>query len=83
MILKSWNLLWTTFNALLSPNCVPTSEGVIAYYWSQFDIPATDLEMLPEFSEERILDALESGIQKQRRGIQPNDVKIIEITASG
>ncbi|RVE62504.1 hypothetical protein OJAV_G00157920 [Oryzias javanicus] len=58
------------------------SEGVLAYYWSQFDIPASDLEMLPEFSEERILDALEGGIQKQRRAIQLNDVKIIEISAS-
>ncbi|XP_011483418.1 suppressor of tumorigenicity 14 protein homolog [Oryzias latipes] len=58
------------------------SEGVMAYYWSQFDIPATDYEIVPEFSEERILDALESGIEQQSRAIQLSDVKITNITAS-
>lgn len=55
----------------------------MAYYWSQFDIPATDYEIVPEFSEERILDALESGIEQQSRAIQLSDVKITNITASG
>ncbi|XP_072316578.1 suppressor of tumorigenicity 14 protein homolog [Eucyclogobius newberryi] len=57
------------------------SEGVIAYYWSQFDIPATDLEVVPEFSEERILEALEAGVLETRTAA-PTVVKIQEITAS-
>lgn len=58
------------------------SEGVIAYYWSQFDIPVNDLEIVPEFSEERVLDALETGIKVQRSTAGGNKVKISEITAS-
>lgn len=56
------------------------SEGVIAYYWSQFDIPVNDLEILPEFSEERVLDTLEKGIL-EKRSIQ-GSVRIVEVTAS-
>lgn len=65
------------------PTCFlsPThnSEGVIAYYWSQFDIPVEDLEILPEFSEERVLDTLEKFLTK--RSTQ-GGVRIIEVTAS-
>lgn len=43
-----------------------TSEGVIAYYWSQFDIPVEDLEIVPEFAEERMLEALENGFKQQQ-----------------
>lgn len=57
------------------------SEGVKAYYWSQFNIPHSDLEMIPEVSEERILDALESGIRQSRSASAP-DVKISQVTAS-
>ncbi|KAK7886675.1 hypothetical protein WMY93_026296 [Mugilogobius chulae] len=57
------------------------SEGVIAYYWSQFDIPPDDLDVVPEFSEERILEVLEGSIQ-ETRSAQPTDIKIREITAS-
>lgn len=53
---------------------------MIAYYWSQFDIPVKDLEIVPEFSEERVLEALENGIKEQQRVLSP--VKIREITAS-
>nr|XP_046255324.1 suppressor of tumorigenicity 14 protein homolog isoform X2 [Scatophagus argus] len=56
------------------------SEGVIAYYWSQFDIPVKDLEIVPEFSEERVLDSLEKGIEGQRS--TSDRVEISEITAS-
>lgn len=59
-----------------------TSEGVIAYYWSQFDIPIEDLEIVPEFSEERVLKALEDGIQAQRSVVDAEQIKITEITAS-
>uniref|UniRef100_UPI0037E8BAA5 suppressor of tumorigenicity 14 protein n=1 Tax=Semicossyphus pulcher TaxID=241346 RepID=UPI0037E8BAA5 len=58
------------------------SEGVIAYYWSQFDIPVEDLEIVPEFSEERILETLENGIKARRRSTGQNDIIISEITAS-
>ncbi|TKS81919.1 Suppressor of tumorigenicity 14 protein [Collichthys lucidus] len=51
------------------------SEGVIAYYWSQFDIPVEDLEIVPEFAEERMLDALENGFKQQQ-------FKISEVTGS-
>lgn len=55
------------------------SEGVIAYYWSQFDVPPEDQELVPEFSEERVLEALEDGIKAQR---STSDIQIAEITAS-
>ncbi|XP_069552334.1 suppressor of tumorigenicity 14 protein homolog [Brachyistius frenatus] len=58
------------------------SEGVIGYYWSQFDIPASDLAVVPEFSEERVLETLESGIEDQRSMASSSDVEISEITAS-
>ncbi|KAK5862469.1 hypothetical protein PBY51_017862 [Eleginops maclovinus] len=58
------------------------SEGVIAYYWSQFNIPVQDLEIMPEFSEERVLEVLERGMKKQRSTGNPKDIKISEVTAS-
>ncbi|XP_059194448.1 suppressor of tumorigenicity 14 protein homolog [Centropristis striata] len=58
------------------------SEGVVAYFWTQFDIPVDDLEILPEFSEDRVLEALESGIKAKRRSGSSNDISISEITAS-
>lgn len=58
------------------------SEGVKAYYWSQFDIPNEDDDILPEFSEEKVLEVLERGIREQRTVAGPSDVKITEITAS-
>ncbi|XP_061572531.1 suppressor of tumorigenicity 14 protein homolog [Cololabis saira] len=58
------------------------SEGVMAYYWSQFDIPVSDLEIVPEFSEDRVLDALEGGIQQQQQRSQMSNITISEITAS-
>lgn len=58
------------------------SEGVLAYYWSKFDIPVTDLEIVPEFSEERVLDALEKGVTLQSSRMNSNDIKVTEITAS-
>ncbi|XP_041649005.1 suppressor of tumorigenicity 14 protein homolog [Cheilinus undulatus] len=58
------------------------SEGVVAYYWSQFDIPVEDLEIVPEISEERVLETLENGIKAQRSTGGPKTVRITEITAS-
>lgn len=59
-----------------------TSEGVIAYYWSQFDVPVNDLEIVPEFSEERVLEVLENGIEAQRSVVRAQQIQISEITAS-
>ncbi|XP_074539077.1 suppressor of tumorigenicity 14 protein homolog [Halichoeres trimaculatus] len=58
------------------------SEGVLAYYWSQFDIPIEDLEIVPEFSEERVLETLENGIKSLRRTASRKNIQISEITAS-
>ncbi|KAL0984999.1 hypothetical protein UPYG_G00151650 [Umbra pygmaea] len=40
------------------------SEGVLAYYWILFDIPATDLEILPQFSEYRVLDVMKKSLKE-------------------
>ncbi|XP_037309693.2 suppressor of tumorigenicity 14 protein homolog [Pungitius pungitius] len=57
------------------------SEGVIAYYWSQFDIPVEDLSLVPQFSEVRVLGTLQNGLKKQRSA-RTSGIKIREITAS-
>ncbi|XP_028280158.1 suppressor of tumorigenicity 14 protein [Parambassis ranga] len=58
------------------------SEGVLVYYWSQFHIPVSDLEILPEFSEERVLEALMNGIKEQRVGVRRGAIQISEVTVS-
>nr|XP_057941514.1 suppressor of tumorigenicity 14 protein homolog [Doryrhamphus excisus]XP_057941515.1 suppressor of tumorigenicity 14 protein homolog [Doryrhamphus excisus]XP_057941516.1 suppressor of tumorigenicity 14 protein homolog [Doryrhamphus excisus] len=58
------------------------SEGVIAYYWSQFDVPVEDLELVPELSEELVLETLENGIKDQQRRRTKGQLKISEITAT-
>ncbi|KAM8869239.1 suppressor of tumorigenicity 14 protein homolog [Spinachia spinachia] len=58
------------------------SEGVIAYYWSQFDIPVEDLEVEPEFSEELILETLWNGLKEQRSMGSTRGIKIRDVTAS-
>ncbi|KAM7420562.1 hypothetical protein PAMA_015003 [Pampus argenteus] len=58
------------------------SEGVIAYYWSQFDIPVRDLEVVPEFSEERVLKTLENGIKEKHSTRSSTNIKISNVTAS-
>ncbi|XP_074510127.1 suppressor of tumorigenicity 14 protein homolog [Sebastes fasciatus] len=58
------------------------SEGVIAYYWSQFDVPVEDLELVPEFSEERVLETLENGTQMVGRLGSKKEFKISEVTAA-
>lgn len=55
---------------------------MIAYYWSEFIIPVEDLEIEPEFSEERVLEVLEKGMMEQRSLGNPKDIKISEVTAS-
>nr|XP_040022216.1 suppressor of tumorigenicity 14 protein homolog isoform X1 [Gasterosteus aculeatus aculeatus] len=58
------------------------SEGVIAYYWSQFDIPVEDLSVVPQFSEDRVLETLENGLKMQRSMASTGSIQIREVTAS-
>ncbi|XP_077432910.1 suppressor of tumorigenicity 14 protein homolog [Vanacampus margaritifer] len=58
------------------------SEGVIAYYWSQFDVPVSDLEVVPELSEELVWETLDKGITEQQRTRTVGQIKIGEITAT-
>lgn len=57
------------------------SEGVVAYYWTSFDIPASDLEVLPEFSEMGVLSVLRNSIREQATRSQQIP-RITEVTAS-
>ncbi|KAG5271940.1 hypothetical protein AALO_G00185900 [Alosa alosa] len=57
------------------------SEGITAYHWVQFDIPAEDLEILPEVSEERMMEILHSNIRQQGKQSQQN-LTITDITVS-
>ncbi|KAF7665760.1 hypothetical protein LDENG_00132440 [Lucifuga dentata] len=57
------------------------SEGTTAYHWSQFDIPVDELDVLPEFSEDQVLEVLSKGILEHGRQSQQN-IKITEVTAS-
>ena len=54
----------------------------MAYYWTQFDIPPSDLEVLPEFTEELIQETLWTGVQQHGRQSRQN-IQITEVTASG
>ncbi|XP_061071970.1 suppressor of tumorigenicity 14 protein homolog isoform X1 [Conger conger] len=57
------------------------SEGVMAYHWTRFEIPADDLEELPQFTEERVIQVLRSGIRQEgKRSAQVLIIK--DITAS-
>lgn len=58
------------------------SEGIIAYYWSQFDVPPEDLDIFPEISEERVLETLEGVINEKRSSQNPSAFTISEVTAS-
>ncbi|XP_077577704.1 suppressor of tumorigenicity 14 protein homolog isoform X2 [Stigmatopora nigra] len=58
------------------------SEGVIVYYWSQFDVPITDRELLPELSEELVSETLENGINEQQGMGSGSKIKITEIAAT-
>ncbi|KAJ3598041.1 hypothetical protein NHX12_001555 [Muraenolepis orangiensis] len=57
------------------------SEGVVAYYWTQFNIPPEDLEVLPEFAEDFIQDTLWTEVQQYGRQSRKN-ILITEVTAS-
>uniref|UniRef100_A0A671Q2K7 Suppressor of tumorigenicity 14 protein-like n=1 Tax=Sinocyclocheilus anshuiensis TaxID=1608454 RepID=A0A671Q2K7_9TELE len=58
------------------------SEGTLAYHWSQFDIPETDQEIVPELSEDRVVEALRRGIRQGGKKIGSVEVTTSDITAS-
>lgn len=58
------------------------SEGTIAYHWSQFDVPEMDQEMVPQVSEERVVEALRRSIRQEGRRVGKVAVTITDITAS-
>ncbi|XP_051521960.1 suppressor of tumorigenicity 14 protein homolog isoform X1 [Myxocyprinus asiaticus] len=57
------------------------SEGV-AYHWTQFDIPLEDQELLPEMTEERVVEALRRNIRQEGRLVGNVAVTATDITAS-
>ncbi|XP_055359393.1 suppressor of tumorigenicity 14 protein isoform X2 [Betta splendens] len=57
------------------------SPGVTAYYWCQFWVPANELEVVPQFTEMRVLDALEVGV-KHSRSVGSGELKISDVTAA-
>ncbi|KAL2085039.1 hypothetical protein ACEWY4_020557 [Coilia grayii] len=57
------------------------SEGVKAYYWTEFEIPAGDLELLPEVSEERVMEVLHSQLRHHaKQSLQ--QLTITDVTVS-
>ncbi|KPP74300.1 suppressor of tumorigenicity 14 protein-like [Scleropages formosus] len=40
------------------------SEGVLVYYWTKFEIPPADLELAPQFTEDRIKQVLRNKIRQ-------------------
>uniref|UniRef100_A0A673AF21 Suppressor of tumorigenicity 14 protein homolog n=1 Tax=Sphaeramia orbicularis TaxID=375764 RepID=A0A673AF21_9TELE len=52
------------------------------YYWSQFDVPPEDLNILPEISEERVLKTLEGAVNEKRSSQNPNAFSVTEVTSS-
>lgn len=79
---KKLNSSQCSLLAYNSPPSAHPSEGVIAYYWSQFNVPVDDLEIVPEISEERVLEVLEKGIEAQSSVVRAQQIRINEITAS-
>ncbi|XP_073673339.1 suppressor of tumorigenicity 14 protein homolog isoform X1 [Garra rufa] len=58
------------------------SEGTLAYHWSQFDIPEMDQEIVPELTEERVVEALRRSIRQEGKRLGNVAVTASDITAS-
>uniref|UniRef100_A0A673K3X9 Suppressor of tumorigenicity 14 protein homolog n=1 Tax=Sinocyclocheilus rhinocerous TaxID=307959 RepID=A0A673K3X9_9TELE len=58
------------------------ADGTLAYHWSQFDIPETDQEIVPELSEDRVVEALRRGIRQGGKQVGSVAVTTSDITAS-
>lgn len=62
--------------------CGEFSDGLMAYHWSQFDIPQTEQEVVPELTEERVVEALRRSIRAEGRRTGSIAVTDKDITAS-
>uniref|UniRef100_A0A8C1XSL0 Zmp:0000001114 n=2 Tax=Cyprinus carpio TaxID=7962 RepID=A0A8C1XSL0_CYPCA len=58
------------------------SEGTLAYHWSQFDIPERDKEIVPELTEERVVEALRRSFRQEGKRVGDILVTASNITAS-
>ncbi|KAI2656410.1 hypothetical protein H4Q32_013338 [Labeo rohita] len=58
------------------------SEGTLAYHWSQFDIPETDQEIVPELTEDRVVEALRRSVRQEGKRVGSVAVTDSDITAS-
>ncbi|XP_072572554.1 suppressor of tumorigenicity 14 protein homolog isoform X3 [Paramormyrops kingsleyae] len=56
------------------------SEGVLVYYWSRFDIPVTELEIISQFTDERIISVLRGSIRAEGNQ-RTRELFITDITA--
>ena len=58
------------------------SEGTLAYHWSQFDIPEMDQEIVPELTEQRVIEALQKNIRQEGKRFGSVAITSSDITAS-
>jgi len=58
------------------------SEGTLAYHWSQFDIPEMDQEIVPELTEQRVIEALQKTIRQEGKRFRTFTITSNDITAS-
>ncbi|XP_048017847.1 suppressor of tumorigenicity 14 protein homolog [Megalobrama amblycephala] len=58
------------------------SEGTLAYHWSQFDVPETDMEIVPELTEQRVIESLQKSIRQEGKRFGSVAVSSSDITAS-
>ncbi|KAA0702234.1 Suppressor of tumorigenicity 14 protein -like protein [Triplophysa tibetana] len=58
------------------------SEGLMAYHWTQFDIPETEQEVELELTEDRVVEALRRSIRAERSRTGTIAVTDKDITAS-
>lgn len=65
----------------MSISCI-CSEGTLAYHWSQFDIPEMDQEIVPELTEQRVIEALQKNIRHEGKRFGSGIVTSSGITAS-
>lgn len=65
----------------MSVSCI-CSEGTLAYHWSQFDVPEMDMEIVPELTEQRVIEALQKSIRQEGKRFGSVAVASSDITAS-
>lgn len=58
------------------------SEGTLAYHWSQFDVPEMDQEIVPELTEQRVIEALQKSIRQEGKRFGSVAITSSDITAS-